>query len=118
MQRPKGVFGKQDFRYVTEEFTFVPPARGSPIITPRKKTDWLYADTGPMPVKAAPSKPNARLAKSDGSRDGSRSIFSKPFNVGLMNIPRRCASGVDFVRDRFDQGFEEVRGDPAIGLLM
>ena len=26
--------------------------------------------------------------------------------------------GVDFVRDRFDQGFEEVRGDPAIGLLM
>jgi hypothetical protein len=26
--------------------------------------------------------------------------------------------GMDFVRDRFDQGFEELRSDPAIGFLM
>jgi hypothetical protein len=52
--KAEGRFGKQDFRYVTEEDVYVcPPERTSPTTTPMRRMDWLYADTGPTPVKAA-----------------------------------------------------------------
>jgi hypothetical protein len=53
--------------------------------------DWFYADTGPMPVKAAPSKLNAPLAKSAVSRDGSMSHV------------------IDAVQQRLDEHPEKMR---------
>ena len=92
--KAEGGFGKQDFRYLTEDDAYICPAgEDSPIIRLPKRMGWFCVDTGPMPVRVAPSKLTAPLAKSDGSRDGSMSTFSKPFNIGSMNIPRRCASG-------------------------
>src|ERR1700683_2737537 len=93
MQKRKDVLANRTFAMCLKRtFTFVPPERGSPITTPPKRMEWFYADTGPMPVKAAPSNIAVPLQKSDGSHDGSMRTFSKPSNVGLMNIRRRCVN--------------------------
>jgi len=74
-------------------FISVPPARSSPIVSRPWKTDWSCAATGPMPVRAVPSKINVPPAKSDGSPGGSMSVFSKPCRRGSTNIRKRCANG-------------------------
>jgi hypothetical protein len=74
-------------------FTFVLPAKGSPITTRTKKMDWSCAATGPTPARAAPSSTAAPPPRSDGSPDGSMNTFSKRCSVGSTSIRRRCASG-------------------------
>ena len=92
--KAEGRFGKQDFRYVARRtFTFVLPAKGSPITTRTKKMDWSCAATGPMPARAAPSSTAAPPPRSDGSPDGSMNTFSRRCSVGSTSIRRRCASG-------------------------
>ena len=93
--KARGRFGKQDFAMRPEEdvYRLSGRRRSSPIATRPRKTDWSCAATGPMSARAAPSKTAARPAKSDGSPDGSMSMFSKRCRRGSTNIPRRCASG-------------------------
>ena len=94
--KAEGRFGKQDFRYVTEDDAYICPAG--------ERLAYHYAteENGLVlrrywtnACKAAPSKLTVPLAKSDGSRDGSMSTFSQPFNVGLMNIPRNAPAARD-----------------------
>src|ERR1700683_269701 len=93
MQKRKDVLANRTFAMCLKRtFTFVPPERGSPITTPPKRMEWFYADTGPMPVKAAPSNIAVPLQKSDGSHDGSMRTFSSPSNVFLMKTLPRVAS--------------------------
>ena len=66
--KAEGRFGKQDFRFVAEL------ERSSPITTPPRRMGWHYADTGPTPVRTAPSKIAEPPPKSDGSCDGSTSL--------------------------------------------
>ena len=74
-------------------FTFALPAKGSPTTTRTRKMDWSCAATGPTPARAAPSSTAAPPARSDGSPDGSTSMFSKRCSAGSTSIRRRCASG-------------------------
>ena len=91
--KAEGRFGKQDFRYrADEEFTFVLPERSLPTATRPRKTDWCYAATGPTPARAVQSSPLVPPARSDGSPDGSMSIFLRQCNAGSTSIRRRCAS--------------------------
>ena len=93
--KAEGQFGKQDFRYVAAKRMSIsaPPVKGSPTTTRTRKMGWSCAATGPMPVRTARSNTTALLARSDGSRVGSTSMFSKPCSVGLTSIRRRCVSG-------------------------
>src|SRR6202022_2862506 len=92
--KAEGRFGKQDFRYVARRtFTFVLPAKASPITTRTKKMNWSCAATGPTPARAAPSSTAAPPPRSDGSPDGSMNTFSRRCSVGSTSIRRRCASG-------------------------
>jgi hypothetical protein len=57
-----------------------------------EKLTKLSGDTGPRPVKAVRSSPNARRGQSGGLHDGSMSICSKPCSSDSTRTHKPCAS--------------------------
>ena len=93
--KAEGRFGKQDFRYVAGEDVYICPAGES--LTYHYTTEenglvlrryWSNA------CRAAPSSKAAPPARSDGSPDGSMSMFSRRCSAGWTSIQRRCGKGV------------------------
>ena len=92
--KAEGRFGKQDFRYVADKDLYIRPARES--LTYRYTNEehglvlrryWTNA------CQSCAIKPAAPPARSDGSRAGSMSMFSKPFSAGSMSTQKKCVSG-------------------------
>src|ERR1700729_3645445 len=88
--KAEGRFGKQDFRYVTEEDVYICPAG--------EKLAYHYTTEENSLVlrrywtnvcQSCAIKPTCT---NDGSPDGNMSTFSKPFSAGSTSIRRRCAS--------------------------
>jgi hypothetical protein len=86
-------FGKQDFRYQAEEDVYICPAGERLIRSFTTEEHGLvlhrYLTNVCQSVTLGIAVPQPR---SNGSRDGSTSKFSKPFSAGSTSIPRRCAS--------------------------
>jgi hypothetical protein len=92
--KAQGRFGKQDFRYLAEEDVYICPAGEKLAYRYTTEENGLVLRRyGPMPVRAAPSSKAVLPARSDGSRDGSMSTFSRQCSAGSTNIRKRCVCG-------------------------
>ena len=111
--KSEGQFGKQDFRYVAEENVYIcPPGER---LSPPFHERGTWAGSASLLDQHLPELPHqgaaAPPAKSDGSRVGSMSRFSRPFSAGSTSIRKKCASGVrrsSILSERSRPGWEQL----------